>query len=885
MDAMGTSNNRSTVGFLKSLGWKGVFDASLLVLIVGTSLLFGGREEPGRFFFLIAGYALLWWACAWQAFSIRPAWFLTGAEMLIVAALALLVLQLVPLPVDCLHWLSPTVRQSLPLWYDALPASWWAPWRTVSLLPHQTCEALLVFGAYAGLFLAVCRRLEDHRDVAQVLRLVAWATLIVAAVAWAQFLTGTEQFLWWYRHPHRSAQGVMTGAFTNRNHFAHFLLLGAAPLTYWVIQATKPHRGWKTFLGWVALGGVLLALLLTLSRGAWLAGLAGSAVALGISWRQHRGNRRLWISGAITLVVLLAALAIHGAKPLLDRVNSFFAPNASATISPERWQLWQADIRGLRDFWAVGSGAGTHFVVYPRYLPEQYAARFTHAENSYLQVALETGLPGIALLLLGTMLVMGWCLRLIQTPDTHRERIVSAVLSGAVVAGAVHNLVDFPWYVPACMANYLVLLAVVCRSGQMWLWKGWCLADGLSQPVQPRFVCFVGRRFWLAATVALSAVLMAVCSIHYGPLRAWTFWQRYLLRSAAAANLLLRDSAEARHAVDELIELLERTVERDAHHETAWLRLAAMELRRFELGQLEAENVLNLAELRAALYQAGFRSSYEARQWLKRAIGPNLRHVQRATAAALNATRLCPWLGEAYVYLAEVAFWLDPNPERRNDLLDQAARLRPYNGEVLFALGLEHFESQRYREAVELWNRMFRSNDALRSKLVEQLAGKLPTQLFVEAFLPDSESVWEWFERCRQLGATEDAQNAAIHFIALENNRSPEPSLARDAQRWWQVAEAYQYLNRPAESIGALERAVERDPEKLAWRASLAHRLAELGHWEKALEHLRYCLQRRPFDENLKRSITQIEKQRRLDPFPSHDSQKAAQNDQSMMRK
>ncbi|GIW93681.1 MAG: hypothetical protein KatS3mg110_1722 [Pirellulaceae bacterium] len=860
--------HRASRLFVAGVHWKRIFDGLLALLLMGTALLLGGREEPGRLFFLVMAFALGLFTCLWQRFDRHRVWFWTGAELLLIAGLLVLVVQMVPLPASWLQKLSPVLHTSLPIWYESSPAGWWLPWRTVSLAPFQTRESLVVLAAYGVLFLSVCQRLEDRCDLDRLLWIVAGATLVVACVGWAQFLSGTDRYLWCYHHPHRSAQGILTGSFTNRNHFAHFLLLGGVSVAYVTFYHAAHQANWKRVVGWIALGAIALAVLLSLSRGAWLAGTVGSAVGVGVALGRRWQQRRLLAGVALLAGVMAIALAIYGAKPLVERVDSLLAAAENGPVSSERWELWRADLAALADFWRCGSGAGTHPAVYPRYLARQYPVRFTHAENSYLQVALETGVPGLIVLLSGVGMAVGWCLRSVRTARRSQDVLLASLLCGAVTATLVHNLVDFPWYVPACMAVNLVLLAALCRSGQMWLWSGWNISHGLSNPIRPGYVLHGTPRFWTTAATAMAAALVAAAGMEYGPVRGWFSWQDYLRRSASAANLLLVDSQEAQEAADQIIERLVTTVRHDPHHELAWLRLAAMELRRFELGQRDAPNAMNTAELRAALYAAEFPNGHQARQWLTKAVGANLVHLQRAAAAALQAARLSPWQGEAYVYLAETAFWFDPNPERRSELLDQAARVRPYNGEVLFALGLEQFERQRFREAVELWSTMFHSNPALREKLVQHLAGTLPTPVFVQTFLPDAESLWHWFERCRQLGLHDDARLAAEQYIAVRDKLGRHGQPVEDGRGWWRIADAYYFLGERDRSVELLQRAVEANPEELSWRVTLARRLGELGRWDEASEQLRYCLQRRPFDEELKQELAEGEKQRRLSSRP-----------------
>ena len=80
--------------------------------------------------------------------------------------------------------------------------------------------------------------------------------------------------------------------------------------------------------------------------------------------------------------------------------------------SDSRWTIWQANLQLAGDFPIFGTGLGSHAEAYPLYLDVPFAeAEFTHAENSYLQVASESGLLGLSLALLCGVCCVVWCLR------------------------------------------------------------------------------------------------------------------------------------------------------------------------------------------------------------------------------------------------------------------------------------------------------------------------------------------------------------------------------------------------------------------------------------------------------------------------------------------
>src|SRR5260370_27635993 len=112
----------------------------------------------------------------------------------------------------------------------------------------------------------------------------------------------------------------------------------------------------------------------------------------------------------------------------------------------------------------LASGPGTHSFVYPLYLDKPFAVTFTHAENSYLQVLMECGLFGGALLGVAVFAVGWWCLRhLVAKPTLGNDTVTAPAPSGlaaaysfgvgaSLLAALIQGLVDFVWYVPAYAA-------------------------------------------------------------------------------------------------------------------------------------------------------------------------------------------------------------------------------------------------------------------------------------------------------------------------------------------------------------------------------------------------------------------------------------------------
>ena len=179
---------------------------------------------------------------------------------------------------------------------------------------------------------------------------------------------------------------------------------------------------------------VLGGLAATQSRGGWLAFGAGAVMAIVLARRCGLPVRKPLMAGAAALVALGFALAQH-----------------SAVSSRARLALYDSALQSMS---APFSGVG--------YLSFYYYGDTTtyFVHNDYLQTLLELGIPGLAALLAMVLLplALGWR----ALPGLKRDQQVVVVgVSAAIAATATHALVDYPFYVPACLLLFGAAVGVL----------------------------------------------------------------------------------------------------------------------------------------------------------------------------------------------------------------------------------------------------------------------------------------------------------------------------------------------------------------------------------------------------------------------------------------
>jgi O-antigen ligase len=221
-----------------------------------------------------------------------------------------------------------------------------------------------------------------------------------------------------------------------------------------------------------ALAGSAVALVLcalTGSRSAVLLAMLGGALLLVRRWRRWQDGRpplRLLGPAALALIVLLVLVAVF--TPVADR--SAYLPEDAGS----RWAVIDhyTGVANQSPLW--GHGLGSFYEVNQRTLTAEVAPlywNFGAAHNAPVQLAIEAGWPGLALLLIALAAIA------FQIARARRDWWSVAPLC-ALLAIAGSAMVDIALNVPAVAAVFAVLL------GSVW---GAALASGATRrPVAAR---------------------------------------------------------------------------------------------------------------------------------------------------------------------------------------------------------------------------------------------------------------------------------------------------------------------------------------------------------------------------------------------------------------
>ena len=210
----------------------------------------------------------------------------------------------------------------------------------------------------------------------------------------------------------------------------------------------------------VSLAFLLIAVasaLLSLSRGGYL---ALAAVALGLAL-SHR--RRWWLVGGAVVVGIVLIFIPPINHRLAVEVN--FSNGSNTLVG--RFELWRVSLQMLKDHVLFGAGLSGFAQTLAPYWNPTHTDRFIYPHNIVLTFWSETGLLGLAafawIMVTGFMQAWrGW-----RTAAVDWRPIQLGIVL-ALVAVAVHGLVDVPYFKNDLALEFWVLLGLAW-AGNRWI--------------------------------------------------------------------------------------------------------------------------------------------------------------------------------------------------------------------------------------------------------------------------------------------------------------------------------------------------------------------------------------------------------------------------------
>lgn len=330
--------------------------------------------------------------------------------------------------------------------------------QTLSLInaTDLTASAHLAILAWAGFGCVLAlTQLDDESMI-----IVMGALLVSAALVCLGAMTQMGQMT--SEEGGSVINGRLQGPFSQPNELGSFAQL-TLPLVPAFAISPRPriHRG----LALLAAPVVVAALMLSLSRGAWLGAIVSAAV---LAWLAPRLRRPLAALVGFGLVAGALTLAVGGPGSAIINARLHSIVDNSASTSDQRPAIWSFAVQLLGEHPVLGAGPGSlPFASHDAHTSAVALVEPQHGHNLFLAALSEGGLLG-GLTLVALLGVGGWfALRLRRTlrdGASWRDSWIPLGATAALAGAVAHGVIDFPWRAPALTLTTWVLVGMLART-------------------------------------------------------------------------------------------------------------------------------------------------------------------------------------------------------------------------------------------------------------------------------------------------------------------------------------------------------------------------------------------------------------------------------------
>ncbi len=438
-----------------------------LFLLVFSPLAFGSVELWSRT--IMEGLSFLALFLLYVLYTVKkePFYRVPGIVPLLIFP-AYILLQVIPLPVFFVKWISPETHA---LYQESIGLLAPVNWISLSINPKETLSEFFRYGSYAGFYILSIQLLSEKIFLKKAVNTVVLFVVLLSFFAILQHFTSDNKLYWFREH----LRQPIFGPYGNRNHFA-----GLAGMTFPLVLAmflyNKPHVNYSGFrirlaeffsyksantyflLG-VGLVLVGVAVFLSLSRGGIIS-LSLSICLFGVLLvvRKTDRGRGLLVLSLFSMVLL--TVGWFGWEPIFDRFNRIRNPGGE--ISEQRVHVWKDSLGAIRDYPLTGTGFGTFTDAYKGYRTLPGNIVYTHAHNDYIELAVEGGVIAASLAAWFLISILSTYRQFLRRRDPFCIYLYLGGLTG-LVAILIHSITDFNMHIGA-NGLYFFFICAICIS-------------------------------------------------------------------------------------------------------------------------------------------------------------------------------------------------------------------------------------------------------------------------------------------------------------------------------------------------------------------------------------------------------------------------------------
>ena len=750
----------------------------------------------------------------------------------VVLFLLVALIQLVSLPVSLLSAISPaTVQIKQELLSGVANSTGLGSSAKLSFYPQATVHDLRIVFAVAAVF---CVVLNVYRRTDQIKRLLTAIAIIGGAIAvlgLLQRISGTSRIYWTVPTVENR---YWFGTFILHSHYSQFMNLSIGATLALVLVILQERFGGKPITPvvvseyfsssesrfvWVLIGIVVIGaatVILSLSRAGMISLLiAGSFTAVVLTSRRSlKGSG--WAIALIALCAFMCVLYV-GFDAVYDRLGSL---DDLQKASGGRMQILKDLCVSFKKFPVLGTGLGTHEVVYPMFERSTIPDLAAHAENEYAQAAEEMGLTGLGALIAFAIIVWFGYVRNIRS-ESIPIRSAAYGLGAGLLAVMIHSLSDFGQHLPAnamLSAVFCALLLGLGRMGKEYRSRNNTFRSGR-----------IPKAVRIGALVAVACLWIVVLAGSNSTRAAEGYWkQARLSEKVLGARNWRGSNAEYKVLISNAVKATERQPGNIKYHH--WLSV-------YRWQSVSRSSDPNTGEILMNDLTARFTKD----------IADDLK----------EAIAICPTYGPTWCVAGQLDKFVLDKPEGAQ-LIRTGYRLAPCNSTACFVAGyLDAKEGSiedsysKFERALQLDNGLFEDvadvyiNQLERPDLAVAIAaGKTGRLSRVAAILSQSDAHQEL------------ADQARAKVTELLEAKCDEPDVP--ATVFAALGYVYYKDNRQAEAIDCFRRGLALDYGQVDWRLTLAKLLADTDRTSDAIHEARICLRLNPQLKPAEKLIAQL---------------------------
>ena len=323
-----------------------------------------------------------------------------------------------------------------------------------SLHRQSSLQALVLLLNYTIIFYLVTDITKSRSGLRSLVYIIISIALFLSVFGLFKRF-GVNPFPWWDYSDLKYSPEFLSATYGNHNHLAGYLEMTIPLLLGLFITG---FRGEKIFLLIYFTFLLALALILSLSRGGWLASILSLSFMATVLFRNRYFKKKGFLGMVVGSLFVLCVI-ILASTPVVERIQTFAGREEEASFA-SRLPVWGGTIKMIGDHPVLGTGPGTFKTVFTQYQPPGIARQFQMAHNDYLHFISETGLLLIPIIVWLTFVLYKRGFEKMKNPS----RLVRGTTLGAmtgITAILIHSFADFNLHIPANAILFTVLAAIV----------------------------------------------------------------------------------------------------------------------------------------------------------------------------------------------------------------------------------------------------------------------------------------------------------------------------------------------------------------------------------------------------------------------------------------